>query len=1050
MAHDQRHNTQTDQTQTPQSDIVETITLSGQSIVTVPDTGFIKDANLLRSGQDLVLEAPDGTAIIIEDYFSAMPAPAIRAPTGETLTPELVQSFVTLAAPRHYAEQHSLNDTSPAGSVETVDGNATVTRADGSVNTITPGMKIYQGDIIETTGSGAVNIVFIDDTAIAVSQNARLAIDEYVFDPSSNSGNTEFSILRGLFLFTSGLIGREDPDDVEIDTPLGSIGIRGTVIAGNLETGEITVLEGAIVLRGFNGREITLADRFATGRFDPAGGDARIIGEITPVDFGTKFAALQSVAPMTFSALSADTNRPDAAHQPPGSTPAQPDSADNGPEPPPTTDTSFDGSQSGQHFGQDKMAGANGQEPQTPGSNANMDTARPPPSPAEPPQATTPPPASTLPPPPQVIQSGSNGNGNDGPQRLKLTTISAADGYVLAGAAASGERFGFSLTAPGDNDLDGVTDFIVVNNMTAGNSTAYAFEGTGTAAVNTTIIGAARTAIDSVGDFDGDGAPDYVAGNPLSDNIAADGGSAIINFTGTLLISGLNANDEAGRSVAGIGDINGDGYNDVLIGIPGRDNGGGANDGSALILFGNDTPGPQTVATTGTSQLIDNTTDNQFFGVNVASAGDFNNDGRDDFMVAHFTGPLSGEIRLFYGDNNAAAYNEITDAAFTFTGIGSDGTDIPLFNMGDLNGDGISDIAIADTNTNRIHVLFGGGGADTNLADGVNSNGFTLVNSGPGTLESGAFAGDFNGDGIDDSVIALRHGTQADIFVLYGRPGLSGTIDVQDLHGSPGQAFHMTYDIGNTAPFDFTLSTAGDLDGDGFDDLLVGTPDENSGDGAVTIVYGRNDDARGADGQQTHIAGQTTALDDVIANGNGQHLIGNGNNNILDANGFLDVTFRGGSGEDLFRIENDNFRSIDGGTGSDKIEIFGAGTIDFSAFGSEALSGVETLSMMGTGQTMTLGLDDIFRLMQDSQDVVGGRKVLQIADLTNGDGSGTTTLNIIQNQGGTASTFTGGAAGFTGDVGDIAGGGVTYDQYNFGGGYALLIDQNIDAVNIIA
>ena len=70
----------------------------------------------------------------------------------------------------------------------------------------------------------------------------------------------DFSVLKGVFVFTSGLIGREDPDDVNIDTPSGSIGIRGTIIAGDTNSGEITVVEGAIVLRDFAGNEMTLAD----------------------------------------------------------------------------------------------------------------------------------------------------------------------------------------------------------------------------------------------------------------------------------------------------------------------------------------------------------------------------------------------------------------------------------------------------------------------------------------------------------------------------------------------------------------------------------------------------------------------------------------------------------------------------------------------------------------------------------------------------------------------------------------------------------------------
>src|SRR5690606_30589150 len=122
--------------------------------------------------------------------------------------------------------------------------------------------------IIETDAQGAVNIVFLDETSMAISESAKIAVDEYTFDPSTESGTTNLSVLRGLFVFTSGLIGRDDPDDVSIDTPVGSIGIRGTIIAGEIKPGgesNISVLEGAIVVKNGLG-ETTLSDQFETVR----------------------------------------------------------------------------------------------------------------------------------------------------------------------------------------------------------------------------------------------------------------------------------------------------------------------------------------------------------------------------------------------------------------------------------------------------------------------------------------------------------------------------------------------------------------------------------------------------------------------------------------------------------------------------------------------------------------------------------------------------------------------------------------------------------------
>lgn len=272
----------------------------GEKTVELPDNSYVRDADIMRDGLDLILKGPDG-AITIEGYFGAETAPNLVAPDGVMLTPELVHSFVQSNG--QYANAGSMNDVSPVGEVHEVSGQATVTRTDGTVDDIQIGTRIFQGDVVETNADGAVNIVFVDETSFAVSEDARLAIDEFVFDPSTNSGAQNFSVLKGVFVFTSGLIGREDPDDVEIDTPIGSIGIRGTIIAGDIDAGEITVVEGAIVVKDFSGNEMTLANQFETARLDPTAGTIENMGELSANDVGTRFSSVSNVAPSLFSSI---------------------------------------------------------------------------------------------------------------------------------------------------------------------------------------------------------------------------------------------------------------------------------------------------------------------------------------------------------------------------------------------------------------------------------------------------------------------------------------------------------------------------------------------------------------------------------------------------------------------------------------------------------------------------------------------------------------------------------------------------------------------------
>ncbi|MDH5722056.1 MAG: FecR family protein [Alphaproteobacteria bacterium] len=279
----------------------QVISSNGQDSLNLPDESYIRDADFSRDGMDLVLETDHGT-IVIENYFADATPPNLVAPNGLTLTPELVNSF-THGEQQYANAGNSMNDASPIGAVQEISGDVTVTRTNGTVETASIGTPIYQGDVIETDADGAVNIMFVDETTFAVSEDARLAIDEYVFDPATQSGSSNFSVLKGVFVFTSGLIGRDDPDDVEIDTPSGSIGIRGTIIAGNVDTGEITVIEGAIVLRDFSGNFVTLSNQYETARFMPESNTIEYMGEMSANDVVTKFTSVSNVNGTLFSSI---------------------------------------------------------------------------------------------------------------------------------------------------------------------------------------------------------------------------------------------------------------------------------------------------------------------------------------------------------------------------------------------------------------------------------------------------------------------------------------------------------------------------------------------------------------------------------------------------------------------------------------------------------------------------------------------------------------------------------------------------------------------------
>jgi probable HAF family extracellular repeat protein len=121
---------------------------------------------------------------------------------------------------------------SPAGSaigtIQSLAGTAIITRSDGSTLVVNSGdhPDIFFGDTIETSPSGSVNILFADQTTFQVSNDAKMTIDEFIFDPARDTAGKE-SFIRGAFAYTSGIVGKEDPTSVTIKTPVGALGIRG-------------------------------------------------------------------------------------------------------------------------------------------------------------------------------------------------------------------------------------------------------------------------------------------------------------------------------------------------------------------------------------------------------------------------------------------------------------------------------------------------------------------------------------------------------------------------------------------------------------------------------------------------------------------------------------------------------------------------------------------------------------------------------------------------------------------------------------------------------
>jgi len=1026
-----------------------TLSADGQNNIALPGTGFTADAQMTRDGADLILRSPDGETLVIEGYFTADPAPVLTGEDGFSLTPDMVNAFAR--APAQFAAADTATDESPVGTAEEVQGNVTVTRADGTSETVTPGTPIYQGDIVETDAGGAVNLVFTDETSMAISKNARFAVDEYAFDPATESGVTNFSVLRGVFVFTSGLIGRDDPDDVTIDTPVGSIGIRGTTIAGNIDPNgesEISLIDGAIVVK--NGTmEMTLSQQFETITLTGFNAPMQNIGVLSANDFTIKFASLNGVAPSLFSTIG-DAGK-DQAVDPAADKPVQADTApvenDNSQETLPEADlpASQDPALNLPDLLDSKPPGNEGMQERPTldregmiktiiETKQDMATNR---GIVEVPQFTGP-----------NNSNNTSGNTVSGPpQPLDLNNATANNGVSKIGDTVA-NRAGYSISAGSDFNNDGYSDFVFTNNTNAtGQNHSYVAYGNANGAPSGNIAALvlsggielgnlpddlennslAVTA--SIGDFDGDGVNDYIVGQQTSSGGATNSGNAYIvsgaDDSNFLDLTNVNSLGKAGASVSGIGDLNNDGYADVIVGAPGE---GGTTQGSAFVLFGGSPYGTALdVTNLGTSGMrLNGAVNADMFGKSDAGIGDFNGDGTSDFAVG---APGSGT-----GDPGRVSiyHNGDATADISITGGGSGhmlGYDI--FGAGDFNGDGRSDILIGANGTNpnttpardEAYIIFGG--ASTNL--NVNSLGtagikFSLPATGSAEIFGGGAAGDFNGDGFDDVALAVRDGSTLNVYVVYGTDSPMN-MSAEALNDST-KAFKMVYTGLDEVDPDISIAGVGDVDGDGYDDLAIGLPDENSGTGTILVIEGRD---------QNGVTTRTTATE------NGAAVVGRASADMLSDGGFTAVSLRGGAGNDTFSIANNDFRKLDGGTGNDTLQFGTAsGDLDFSDMNFEAMSGIENLVFGEASQTMVLKAENIFNLLKSSDD----------GTLTIAYGSGITD-GIL-----TINALTPASGSFGDKIVDALnefGAGATYDGQSGGmetfsiGGYTLLIATDVAA-----
>lgn len=207
----------------------ETIgTVSGDaaaSSIIVNDAQLLFSGDYARHGADLVL-SKDGHDHVIPDYFKGAQRKALSTPDGATLSPDLVKALVGEVQVAQ-AGGAAAGAAQVIGTVSKLTGSATAIRNGVSV-TLNVGDQVQKGDVVQAGADSSLTLNFIDGTVFGLSANARMVLNEMVYDPQGSANSSLLSLIQGTITFVAGEAAHNG--NMRVDTPVATMGIRGTAV----------------------------------------------------------------------------------------------------------------------------------------------------------------------------------------------------------------------------------------------------------------------------------------------------------------------------------------------------------------------------------------------------------------------------------------------------------------------------------------------------------------------------------------------------------------------------------------------------------------------------------------------------------------------------------------------------------------------------------------------------------------------------------------------------------------------------------------------------